>query len=342
MSCFLQLSSRHDGIPSTQLVLFRAVFQGTLVVVTMGIFDPKLLSRPFGDSVAVQKLVVARGIVGGTGFLLYYYTMTVLPLGDAITLLSLSPIITVLGGRVFLDEAVTCIQILASVSCVVGSFLMARPSILFGDNNASEDSQNAAATYYSSTGYVSGLLGSCCASAVLILIRKTGKKGVHVLQLLFSWCFFGFLFSTTIGMLRIGDSFVAIRSLSSVRSWGYVLGVCFFGSVAHLLMNYSARYAPAGLASITRSATIVWSYIFEILVFDEYPRRMTLLGVGLIVSSLLGIAVEKQRKQQQEQDDLQKHNNSSNEHDDELEIETTGLLCATTSNDTENVDGLYG
>ena len=70
MSCFLQLSSRNDGIPSTQLVLFRAVFQGTLVVVTMGIFDPKLLSRPFGDSVSVQKLVVARGIVGGARCLL--------------------------------------------------------------------------------------------------------------------------------------------------------------------------------------------------------------------------------------------------------------------------------
>jgi len=106
-------------------------------------------------------------------------------------------------------------------------------------------------------------------------------------------------------------------------------------------MNYSARYAPAGLASITRSATIVWSYVFEILVFDEYPRQMTLLGVGLIVSSLLGIAVEKQRKQQQEQDGLQKQNKSSS-NADELEMETTGLLCATTSNDTENVDGLYG
>ena len=126
MSCFLQISTRTDGIPSSELVLFKSVFQGTLVVAAMAVCsengdignreDP-LIRRPFGGGKTagsgssssfsvVQKLVFARGIVGGIGMLLYYYTMAVLPLGDAVTLLSLSPVITVLAGHVFLREPI--------------------------------------------------------------------------------------------------------------------------------------------------------------------------------------------------------------------------------------------
>ena len=80
---------------------------------------------------SVRNLVVARGVTDGTGFLLYYYTMTVLPLGDAATLLSLSPVITVLAARVFLHEKFRTIHVLAAASCLVGSVLLAQPSLFF-------------------------------------------------------------------------------------------------------------------------------------------------------------------------------------------------------------------
>ena len=65
----------------------------------------KLIHQPFGPPGMGRTIVLARGILGGAGFLFDYHCMTALPLGDAISLMSLYPIITLLLARVFLGEA---------------------------------------------------------------------------------------------------------------------------------------------------------------------------------------------------------------------------------------------
>mmetsp|Transcript_40178 Transcript_40178/g.61774 ORF Transcript_40178/g.61774 Transcript_40178/m.61774 type:complete len:378 (-) Transcript_40178:716-1849(-) len=303
MACFVQLATR-TGIPSTELVFMRGVFQGALVTAAMFFYnDPdhvQLIRRPFGSSPLVQKVVIARGAVGGLGFLFYYYTMSVLPIGDATTLLSLNPVITVLAASVFLKEAIHASHVFAAAACVAGSVLIAHPTFLFGP----EHDGNVTTHHYPATGYLTAFLGACCGAAVYILIRSAGKAGVHVLQLLFSWCFFGLLYSAAIGMLLpwafgIGNSFVLP---ASGVAWLYILGVCVFGSLGHFFMNYAARHAPAGLASIVRSSGILWSYLLEVLVFHQVPQRVTLAGVALVVIALVAIAIEKQHAVHQEKE----------------------------------------
>lgn len=286
MGLFIKLAAS-AGVPSIELVLFRGVFQGTVVISTMFCFleegtPAKLIQNPFGAA-RVRSVVIARGMVGGLGFVLHYYTITVLPLGDATALLSLSPIITVVASAIFLDEPFYAAVMGAAISSVVGSILIAQPSFLFGGQTVT------------SPGYIAGPLGSCCAAAVVMLVRKAGRTGVHTLQLLFSWCFFGVLYS--------GIANVALSSFvwpSSALAWQYIGCMTILGIGGHFLMNYAGRFAPASLTAIIRSSSILWAYGLEMLVFDQIPKWYSFVGASLILVSVV-VVTSKQKQTQQSQ-----------------------------------------
>lgn len=224
---FVKLAA-DTGLVSNELVLLRAIFQGAFVIFAMCIYKNdsgvrRMICVPFGDSRYIQKWVVVRGIVGGTGFCLYFYTISKLPLGDATALVALKPVPTIFLGRILLGEQIRLLHILVTILSVAGSVLIAQPSFLFGQEQAQ-----------ASLGHLTGILGACCAAGVFTLVRKAGSIGAHTLQLLFSWFFFGTLFSI-IGILW-GHS---AKLPPTLESWIYVIAMSIIGSIAHFLLNYA-------------------------------------------------------------------------------------------------------
>eukprot|EP00536_Pseudo-nitzschia_multiseries_P009740 jgi/Psemu1/288647/fgenesh1_pg.281_\ len=270
---FVKLAHVNGGLPSTELVFARGVFQGSLVVLGLYICrdakGKRLIAHPFGKSVEAQRLVWMRGIIGGAGFLLDYHCMSVLPLGDAMTLMSLYPFVTIVLARIFLQEQITVLHMATTVASVSGAVLISQPTFLFGGGTGDAPT----------LGYVTGLLGSCCLASILILIRKAGTIGVHTFQLLLSWALFGVVFSVVFGPYYEGAWVRPSAWTSSV--WLYVGGVCCVGAGAHFLLNYAGRLAPAGLVSVVRASDILFAYGFEILLFVQRPNAWTWIGVAL-------------------------------------------------------------
>jgi len=326
MACFVKLSTS-SGFSAFELVSIRVLFQMPLIVLGMCWYkDPnaptgsaandKLIRRPFGSSATARSIVIARGFFGSFGLFTYYYTVSVLPLGDATTMLSMSPIITVVAASIFLNETMQISHVIAAVLGLLGSILLAQPTFLFGrhdDDNNNENDNN-------SIGYLTGFLGACIGASVFILVRKAGKVGVHTLQLLFSWCFFSIIYCLILGIMTIvfrspddhdnsaTKSFLAVPKTR--RSWMYVLGVCIAGTVGHFLLNYAGMLAPAGIGSMTRLSGMMWSYLLEIYVFHQLPQFRTVLGFSFILLSLVLIAVEKHY-----------HNNNNNSSSQSIDEE---------------------
>lgn len=312
MSCFVKLATE-AGLPSVELVFIRAVAQGSMVIMGMFCYTTidenqrtydgsntgtgttkrvgeegkmLLIQRPFGVGDRVQKLVIARGMIGGFGFgfVLYYYTVSALPLGDATTLLSLNPVVTIVLAAIFLGESIHSTHIFSAAASIIGSVLIARPSFLFGS------SDNHDVTSYNTLGYITALVGTCCGACVILLIRSAGKSGVHTLQLIFSWSVFGMLNSVIIGIILPmvmdyywsasgDDAYEKIHRFhfpTSSESWWYVFGLVGFGAVGHFLMNYAGQTAPAGVASLVRCSSILFSYALEIVVFGQIPTKTTM------------------------------------------------------------------
>ena len=281
------------GLPSTELVFYRALYQGVFVIIYMlrstdspavPEQEPKLLIKmPLGKSRDEIPVVIGRGVFGGLNFIMKFYSMMALPLGDAITLFSLHPIITVFMARFFLGEKVRRTHIFAAIMTLIGAAMMAGPTFLFED----------AEVEVNKLGYLTAILGSFCAAGVLVLIRKAGKLGVYTSQLLFSFTVFGGSLSVLIGMtigLKVEGMWIVPPTS---RSYWLLISMCVVGGIGQLMLNYAGRFAPAGLGSIARSSDILWAYILEVIVFGERPKWTTLVGVILILISLCTVAYEK-------------------------------------------------
>ena len=252
---------------------------------------PLIIQRPFGTNPTMCKVVLLRGIIGGFGFCNYYYTLSTLPLGDATTLLSLYPIITIFLGRLVLGEEIKLLQLVAAVCSIVGATLISRPSFLF-----SHDYEMSNDVEVSRLGYVTAIIGSCCASGVIVLIRKAGNVGAHTLQLLFSWVVFGVSFSLLVGFIASLKSINEQWRLPTRHELPYVLGVCISGTSAHFLLNYAAKLLPATLAGLIRSSDIFWAYALEVLVLGQHPTRETYLGVLSVCFSLILVLISSNKR----------------------------------------------
>lgn len=253
------------------------------------LLPPRIIQRPFGTTPTMCKIVILRGIIGGFGFINYYYTLSTLPLGDATTLLSLYPIVTIFLARIVLGEEIKPLYIVAALFSIVGAALISRPSFLFGNN---DDEDNDIPTL----GYITAITGSLCASAVIVLIRKAGKVGAHTLQLLFSWTVFGVSFSLIVGFIAGSTEADQQWRIPSRQEMPSVLGVCVSGTFAHFLLNYAAKLVPATMAGLLRSSDIFWAYGLEMIVLSQRPPKETLFGVLLVISSLVLVLLASNEK----------------------------------------------
>ena len=348
MGAFVRLATQ-SGIPSTEMVFVRAAFQGSLVFVALFFFTENtknnshenlekstlpssstsqstssqlstiqryLIYAPLGNA-RLRPLILARGAVGGCGFVLYFFTLSALPLGDAVALLSLSPVVTVMVAPFFLpsERRWHPLHVAAALLTVVGSCFIAQPAVLFGDNRNDDESQqskqsgatstatdttthmdnntHASSIHINSWGYLTAALGCCTGAGVFILIRIAGKSGAHTLQLLSSWVLFGLIFSVVLGVMLPTTSDTSWYIPESKEVWGYLLACCILGSAAHFLLNFAARHAHPGLVAIVKSSGIVWAYILQILLFDNIPTWTTCGGVLLVGASLALVSLQK-------------------------------------------------
>ena len=244
------------------------------------ILPPFVWQRPLGTTPAMRKVVILRGVIGGFGFVNYYYTLSTLPLGDATTLLSLYPIVTIFLARILIGEEIRPLNIIAALLSVTGAVLVSRPSFLF-DSDEDEGRERRPML-----GYVTAVMGSLCASGVIVLIHKAGLAGAHILQLLFSWVVFGVTFSVLLGGLA-GQAYAPARwRVPSRQELPYVLGVCASGTAAHFLLNHAARLVPASTAGLLRSSDILWAYGLGRLALNQRPPGATWAGAALVGAGL--------------------------------------------------------
>ncbi len=273
MGIFVKLAA-DEGVNPFELVFWRAIIQGSVNVAAM--IYLKVYS-PFGPP-EVRGLVLLRGIVGGSGFCGYFLAISILPLGDAITLLSLYPIITVVVARFALGELIDRYKAVAIITCAVGAVLIAQPPALFPGSEGPAKHKDVLWL-----GYIGAILGSCAGGSLFVIMRRVRSRA-HTLQLILSWAIFGAIFSLSLVLLT--DKMRA----PSAKGWKYILLMCVLGSGGHFLMNYAGRLAPAGPSALLRSSDVIFAYVWEATIFKEKVNGITIGGVVFIMVGIACVA----------------------------------------------------
>ena len=257
-----------------------------------------LITIPFGRSQNEKSLVIVSGLIWG--FIVtvcYFYSLEVLPVGDAVIINSLYPIFTIFLAGLFLGEEITFRKQMIALIGIVGAILISSPSFLTGSlvNDLATSTRTTAHFHQkNSLGYIIGLIGGIAFSFELIILKKAGDMGINVLNIMFSNCFFG-IFSTlflhiTVGRSMLNEMWFLPKEPEALL---YIIGLCACNMGAGALITYSAQFAPAGLSSIVLSTDILWSYLLEVVVFHQVPSLTTIIGVILILSMSMVIAAEK-------------------------------------------------
>ncbi|GAB5361545.1 hypothetical protein AAMO2058_000722200 [Amorphochlora amoebiformis] len=267
MGVFVKMAAE-SGMSPLQLVFMRAAGQGVFVLA--GFYYCQLPTW-YGER-KERPWVIARGIMGGVGFVFYFCTIALLPLGDAITLASLYPAVTVVIARCTLGERMTWLKIAAIFFCSVGAVLVAKPTFIFGGSD-----ENHPLAW---VGYLTALGGSIIGGVLFVVIRKL--KAAHFLQLVWSWVTFSVIIS-----LILANTITQMTN-PTPRQWFYCSCMIGFGTIGHFMLNYAARIAPAGPSSIVRSSDVLFAYIWEVIVFGESVSGLTIGGVAMII---IGIGI---------------------------------------------------
>ena len=291
---FISAGSRL-GVPAMQMAFVRPVFQGIFVLLTMLVRRTPLLA-------ATNKLrlfVVLRGAFGGLAFAFYFATISMLPIGDAVTMLSMYPIFTVFIAACFLGEKITPTKLLAIALSVAGAICIAR-----GAPTALASAATVAATTTTTTtttvvfgavierrfvGYACAAMGTALGSWVFIFIRAARDAATE--QLLISWCFFSIVASVSLALTAQRTTpWVPLRF--DLRC-GAMFGSAAVGSVAHALLNWGGQRAPASLSAIARTGDVAFAFLWEVAIFHQVPTLLTVFGAFAVVSGIGLIALAK-------------------------------------------------
>lgn len=253
-------------VPASEVVFVRFAF-GLLAV---GYWAVRLVRR---DGLHNTKLLVARGVMGGTAVLAYFTAIALIPTALASLLNYTSPLYTTLFGVLFLNErpqkAVLGFGALAMAGCVVVA--LGRNVTLSGPV----------------LGYGLAALSAVGAGASIVAMRALGKSD-HPVVTFSSLCLFGGLAS-----LPLMGEWVWPTGLVA---WAWLFVMALASLVAQLLFTFGLRDITASTAALSMQLSVGLTGLLSFVAFDEVPTSQQMAGSLLILLGVVGMVTHEWRR----------------------------------------------
>ncbi len=262
-----------DELSALEIVFFRNLFGVFFILMTLRHTPTRL---PGGKPL----LLLWRGLFGFSALLLFFYTITHIPLGVAITLNKTSPLFVAILAFFILHERLTKVGIFALFIGFFGVVLITRPTgVEVG------------------LPHLLGLIGGFLAAAAYTTIRKI--KHIYDSRVIV------LSFMTTgvaIPLLLFGVSeFYAPQNLDfllapfvmprTLHTWTLLGVIGMTATLSQWLLTKAYSATNAGIIGIVSYTVIPFSIFFGVLLGDALPDSYTLTGIALIVFS--GLLVKR-------------------------------------------------
>ncbi|WP_299935360.1 DMT family transporter [uncultured Pelagimonas sp.] len=253
-----------------QLVTLRFIFQG-LILIPLVI----LTRRPWRASGRTLALIMARTVLQILGIGLMFTSLIYLPLADAVAIAFVMPFIMLLLGHWFLGEEVGSRRLIACAVGFVGTLLVVQPA-------------------FSDVGWPALLpLGVAVDFALFMLITRkiSGQTDPIGMQALSAPLALVVLIPLHLLPLDWpGLSWVTPQP----AIWGMVVAMGVVGTLGHLLMTWSLRYAPAATLAPMQYLEIPAATFVGWLIFADLPGPLASLGIAITMASGLYIILREQ------------------------------------------------
>jgi len=265
-----------DDLSALEIVFFRNLFGVFFIFLTLK-HTPSISigGKPFA--------LLLRGLFGFSALFLFFYTITTIPLGEAITLNKTSPLFVAILAFFMLGEKLSTKSMIALLLGFLGVGLITKPlGILIGFD------------------HFLGLLGGFLAAAAYTTIRKI-KDIYDSRSIVLSFMGVGVIVPI---LLFILTSYHVPQSLefiitpfvmpSSYKVWGFLTIIGITATISQWLLTLAYSNSHAGIIGIASYSNIPFAIFFGTLLGDKTPDLFTFAGIALIVLS--GIMITKKAK----------------------------------------------
>ncbi|MEW8993956.1 DMT family transporter [Clostridium sp.] len=253
MSAFVKLSG---DLPSIQKAFFRNIVS---FVIALGIIIYHK-ERFFGKK-ENQKLLIMRSTLGTLGVILNFYAIDHLILSDANMLNKLSPFFVILFCAIFLKEKLQLRHIAIITVGFLGSLLIIKPAF-------SVDI----------IPYIIGLSSAIFAGAAYTCVRAIGNREKYYTVVFYFSCF---------SVVTIFPFMIISYTPMTWLQFTYLILAGIFATIGQFGITLAYKYAPAKEISIFDYSNIIFSAIISMVIFNQSPDSLSVVGYIVIFSASL-------------------------------------------------------
>jgi drug/metabolite transporter (DMT)-like permease len=248
MSAFVKLAG---DLPNFQKVFFRNLVSATVALYLIMKHKGSLTGKKEN-----RKLLIYRSLFGTLGVIFSFYAIDKLVLSDANMINKLSPFLVIILSALFLKEKINAKQIISLVVAFIGSLFIIKPTF-------SVDL----------VPYIVAILGALFAGAAYTCLRVLRDKEEY-----YTIVFFFSVFS----LVTTFPAFILVYKSMTWLQLVYLLLAGAFASLGQFGITLAYKYAPAKEISIFDYTNIIFSAILSILLFNQFPDTLSVLGYLIV------------------------------------------------------------
>jgi drug/metabolite transporter (DMT)-like permease len=256
-------------VPIGEFLLFRFAIQAALLIPLVWAGN-----RPWRMRRRVFYIVGLRTLMHLFGIGMMVTALKYLPLANAVSIVFVMPFMLLILGRFVLNEEIGATRLIACAVGFCGTLLVVQPS-------------------FATVGWRALLpLGVALNFSIFMLItRKIAKEtdpiGLQAVS--------GIIAVVVLVPLLAFFSHSNFAPLALIRPSGVdlelLIAIGLIGTISHLLMIWSLRYAPSATLAPMQYLEIPVAALLGWMVFSDLPNPLTLLGISITMAAGLYVMI---------------------------------------------------
>ena len=273
----------YGALPLGMLILARFLFQAVILAPMVA-----ATHRPWRVRGRVLRLVVWRTVLHILGIGMMFTALGYLPLADAVAIAFVMPFIMLLLGKYVLNEQVGPRRLIACVVGFIGTLLVIQPS-------------------FAAVGWPAMLpLGVAVVFALFMLATRQIAKETDPISL---QAVSGTIATVALLPLMVVGHMLEWPGLqfampTAEEAW-LVVAIGSVGTLAHLMMTWSLRYAPSTTLAPMQYLEIPFATAIGWLIFADLPNGLAAIGILITLAAGLYIILREQATQRMQRSALQ-------------------------------------
>jgi drug/metabolite transporter (DMT)-like permease len=260
-----------QSVPIGQLLLVRFAVQAAILIPLVW-----LTGRAWRVRGRVLKLALLRTVLHIFGIGAMFSALQHLPLADAVAIAFVMPFIMLLLGKYILGEEVGSRRLLACAVGFIGTLLVVQPS-------------------FAEVGWPAllPLIVAVNFSFFMLVTRQIAKQtdpvGLQAVSGVMAICLIAPILLVTQSM-----GFAPLTLITpSTGEWALLMSIGLLGTLAHLLMTWSLRYAPSATLAPMQYLEIPVATVIGFVIFSDLPNGLAALGICITIAAGLYIVLRE-------------------------------------------------